>query len=131
MKCRHTVPDWARHVRAPDEVPPIFAACALLVKAGEPADDPRIIACGFWGRQPECPVYEGPGASVRPAAEAVSEPLAAELPLTPRQMAAARLTADDSARRGPLTAPMRQRRRATGAFLTLLAALALLAAWWF
>ncbi len=45
-------------------------------------------------------------------------------------MAAARLTTDDHAPRGPLTDGMRQRRRASAAFLGFLAALAVLAAWW-
>ena len=43
------------------EALPIFAACRLLVKEGEPASDPRSVACAYWGRQPECPLYDGPG----------------------------------------------------------------------
>ncbi len=130
-RCRHTAPDWAQYVRAPGEGWPIFAACQLLVKAGDPVDDPRTIACGYWGRQPECPFYEGPGAAAAEAAAAAApQPFGPEVPVTARQMAAARLTADDHAPRGPLTDGMRHRRRASAAFLGLLAALALLAAWW-
>jgi hypothetical protein len=61
MDCRHTVPDWHRYVRPTGEALPIFAACRLLVKEGEPAGDPRSIACAYWGRQRECPLYDGPG----------------------------------------------------------------------
>ncbi len=130
-RCRHTVPDWARYVRAPEEGWPILAACRLLVKEGEQVEDPRAIACGYWGRQPECPFYEGAGAVPDPpvAAAAPSAPPRRELPLTAHQLAAARLTADDAAPRGPLTDGMRQRRRATTAAFGLLAALALFAAW--
>ncbi len=60
MRCRHTVPDWHRYVQA-DQGAPIFAACRLLIQEGQPAADPRSIACGFWGRQPDCPLYDGPG----------------------------------------------------------------------
>jgi len=70
MLCRHTEPDWVRFVRDPGEGFPIFAACRLLVKAGDPADDPRTIACGYWGRQAECPLYEGPGGSAASAGSA-------------------------------------------------------------
>ncbi len=130
--CHHTEPDWARYVRAPGEGWPIFAGCRLLVKEGELADDPRTIACTFWGRQPDCPVYEGPAKPAAPAvaAEAAPAPPSVELPLTERQMAAARLPSDDYARRGPLTDAVRQRRRASGAAaLALLLALAALAFW--
>lgn len=130
-RCCHTVPDWARHVRAPEESCPIYAACRLLIQGGGQVDDPRTIACGYWGRQPECPLYEGPGVPVpQAAAETPPDPPAPEVPVTARQLAAARLTADDHAPRGPLTEGMRQRRRASAALLGLLAALALLAAWW-
>ena len=130
MKCQHTVADWARYVRAPGEAAPVFAACRLLVKAGEPVDDPRTIACGYWGRQPECPLYEGPRGPAAQAAAAIppASPLP-EVPLTAPQLAAARLTADSHAPRGPLTEGMRQRRRATTAFLGMLAAGAMVAAW--
>ncbi|HYB71745.1 MAG TPA: hypothetical protein VED18_00125 [Candidatus Sulfotelmatobacter sp.] len=130
-RCRHTVPDWARYARAPGGGWPIFAACHLLVKADDRVDDPRTIACGYWGRQPECPFYEGPGApAAPPAAPAAPESPTPDVPVTARQMVAARLTADDHAPRGPLTEGMRQRRRASAALLGLLAAMAFLAAWW-
>lgn len=61
MLCRHTVPDWHRYVRPTADALPIFAGCRLLVKEGEPASDPRSIACAFWGRQRDCPVYQGRG----------------------------------------------------------------------
>jgi hypothetical protein len=64
MLCRHTVPDWHRYVDAGAETVPIFAACRLLVKEGEPARDPRSIGCAYWGRQRECPLYEGPGGRI-------------------------------------------------------------------
>jgi len=60
MDCRHTVPDWHRYLRPAEDALPIFAACRLLVKEGEPASDPRSIACAYWGRQPDCPLYDGP-----------------------------------------------------------------------
>jgi hypothetical protein len=63
MRCRHTVADWHRFVAASEEAPPIYAACRLLIREGQPAADPRTIACGFWGRQEHCPVYEGPRAA--------------------------------------------------------------------
>jgi len=130
MLCRHTEPDWVRFVRDPGEGFPIFAACRLLVKAGDPADDPRTIACGYWGRQPECPLYEGPATAASLAvAAAPAPPEAADLPLSARQMAAARLASDDYARLGPLTEAVRQRRRASGAALALLVALAAVAVW--
>ncbi len=66
MQCRHTVPDWHRHVDASAEATPIFAACRLLLREGEQRRDPRLIACGYWGRQRECPLYEGPGATGGP-----------------------------------------------------------------
>jgi len=62
MRCRYTVPDWHRYVVSGGDAAPIFAACRLLVKEGERAADPRSIACGYWGHQPDCPVYEGPKA---------------------------------------------------------------------
>lgn len=129
--CRHTEPDWTRYVRAPGEGRPIFAGCRLLVKDGELADDPRTIACTFWGRQPDCPLYEGPARPAAPAVAAAAPALPSmELPVTERQMAAARLASDDYAGRGPLTDAARQRRRASGAAaLALLLALAALAFW--
>ncbi len=131
MRCRHTVPDWAQYVRAPGEGWPIYAACRLLVKDGEQVDDPRTIACGYWRRQPECPLYEGPGVvAAEPAPAAPPDASQPEVPVTARELAVARLTADDHAPRGPLTEGMRQRRRASAALLGLLAALAILAARW-
>jgi len=64
MRCRHTVPDWHRYVAAEEATRPVLAACRLLIKEGEPAADARAIACGFWGRQRECPVYDGPESSL-------------------------------------------------------------------
>jgi hypothetical protein len=61
MPCRHTVPDWHRYVDPAADAAPIFAACRLLVKEGAPARSPRDIRCAYWGRQRECPLYEGPG----------------------------------------------------------------------
>jgi len=127
--CVHTVPDWARYVRAPDEGPPILAACRLLVKEREPADDARTIACGYWGRQAECPLYEGPGGSAASAGSATPpDARRPEEPLTANQLRRARLAADAYAPRGPLTEVMRQHRRASTAGLALLALLAALAA---
>jgi hypothetical protein len=60
MRCRHTVPDWHRYVAAGEATRPVLAACRLLIKEGEPAADARTIACSFWGRQSECPFYDGP-----------------------------------------------------------------------
>jgi hypothetical protein len=60
MRCRHTVPDWHRYVAGGEDASPIFAACRLLIKEGERASQPQAIACTFWGRQRECPVYDGP-----------------------------------------------------------------------
>jgi hypothetical protein len=60
MRCRHTVPDWHRYVAAGEVTRPVLAACRLLIKEGEPAADARTIACSFWGRQSECPFYDGP-----------------------------------------------------------------------
>ena len=65
MLCRHTVPDWHRYVKPAVDTLPIFAGCRLLVKEGEPATDPRSIACAYWGHQRDCPVYEGPGGPAR------------------------------------------------------------------
>jgi hypothetical protein len=63
MVCRHTVPDWHRYVAPSAHGVPIFAGCRLLLEAGSAAEDPRRIACGYWGRQRECPLYAGEGAS--------------------------------------------------------------------
>jgi hypothetical protein len=61
MRCRHTVPDWHRYVAAKEDAAPILAACRLLVRDGDPVEDPRSIACTYWGHQRDCPVYDGPG----------------------------------------------------------------------
>lgn len=63
MRCRHTVPDWHRYVSAGEVARPLFAACRLLIREGEAAADARTIACTFWGRQRECPLYDGPESS--------------------------------------------------------------------
>jgi hypothetical protein len=83
MLCRHTVPDWHRYVDAGAETAPIFAACRLLVKEGEPARDPRSIGCAYWGRQRECPLYEGPGGRIGSRGGAGERRAAAEVPVAP------------------------------------------------
>lgn len=65
MICRHTVADWARYVRFPEEAE-IFAACGLLVKEGVEVKDWWNIACLFWGRQSECPFYTPMGQEAPP-----------------------------------------------------------------
>src|SRR5574341_47585 len=74
MRCRHTLPDWHRHVVPAAEAPFIFAACRLLVREGERASDPRSIACSFWGHQPDCPVYDGPGGRAETPSGGLSRP---------------------------------------------------------
>lgn len=87
MRCRHTVPDWHRYVAAEEVTRPVFAACRLLIKEGEPAPDARVIACAFWGRQRECPVYDGPESSLsghpRPARGVAADTPAAAEPVWP------------------------------------------------
>jgi hypothetical protein len=61
MRCRHTVPDWHRYVAAAEDAAPILAACRLLVQDCDRVEDPRSIACTYWGHQRDCPVYNGPG----------------------------------------------------------------------
>jgi hypothetical protein len=83
MRCRHTVPDWHRYVAAAEDARPIFAGCRLLVKEGVRAADPRSIACGYWGRQRECPLYDGPesspsGRPIQIGAVAADAPVAPE-----------------------------------------------------
>jgi hypothetical protein len=80
MQCRHTVPDWHRYVDPAADVVPILAACRLLVKEGEPARDPRGIACSYWGHQRDCPLFEGPGAVTRRQASSSERPAARDLP---------------------------------------------------
>ncbi len=81
MRCRHTVPDWHRYVAPGNDAPPIYAACRLLVREGEPASEPRAIACAYWGRQESCPLYEGPRTSAAGRSEAVSGALPADVPV--------------------------------------------------
>jgi len=80
MHCRHTVPDWHRYVDPSADVVPILAACRLLVKEGEPARDPRGIACTYWGHQRDCPLFEGPGAMARTPASGGERPAARDVP---------------------------------------------------
>jgi len=81
MLCRHTVPDWHRYVDAAADAAPIFAACRLLVKEGEPARSPQAVACAYWGRQRECPLYEGPGGRIAGREGRVPRPAATEVPV--------------------------------------------------
>jgi hypothetical protein len=83
MDCRHTVPDWHRYVRPTGEALPIFAACRLLVKEGESANDPRSIACAYWGRQRECPLYDGPGVQRRDQSRPGVWTASREIPVDP------------------------------------------------
>lgn len=83
MDCRHTVPDWHRYVRPTGEALPIFAACRLLVKEGELASDPRSVACAYWGRQPECPLYDGPGVQRRDQPRRGAWAASQEVPVDP------------------------------------------------
>jgi len=83
MDCRHTVPDWHRYVRPTEDAVPIFAACRLLVKEGEAAGDPRSIACAYWGRQRECPLYDGPGLRAMGQADPIRRPASPEVPVDP------------------------------------------------
>lgn len=81
MLCRHTVPDWHRYVDPGAGPVPIYAACRLLVKEGEAARDPRAISCAYWGRQRECPLYEGPGGRSPGRGERGRRPVAADVPV--------------------------------------------------
>ncbi len=81
MLCRHTVPDWHRYVDAAADAAPIFAGCRLLVREGEPARSPRAIACGYWGRQRECPLYEGPGERIAGQERRLPQPAPADVPV--------------------------------------------------
>lgn len=80
VRCRHTVPDWHQHVAPDAEHAAIYAACRLLLREGEPAADARTIACGYWGRQEACPLYEGPRAAGGPA-PGEARPAAADIPV--------------------------------------------------
>ena len=81
MQCRHTVPDWHRYVNPAADAVPIMAACRLLVKEGEPASDPRSIACAYWGQQRDCPLYDGPGGPARPVKAGGARTPAGEVPV--------------------------------------------------
>jgi hypothetical protein len=81
MRCRHTVPDWHRYVMPSGDAAPIFAGCRLLVKEGEPAGDPRSIACAFWGHQRDCPLYDGPEAPTQAQSGAAGRSHPAEVPV--------------------------------------------------
>jgi len=83
MRCRHTVPDWHRYVAAGEDVRPIFAACRLLVKEGERARDPQSVACAYWGRQRDCPLYEGPESRPTSLSARASAAAAADVPVAP------------------------------------------------
>ena len=83
MQCRHTVPDWHRYVAGGEDAPPIFAACRLLIKEGERARQPQSVACAFWGRQRECPVYDGPEPRRADGPAGSIAPGAADMPVTP------------------------------------------------
>lgn len=83
MQCRHTVPDWHRYVDPEGVRLPIFAGCRLLVKEGERVGDPRGIACAYWGRQRECPLYEGPGERIAAAPLPPQQAPDPEAPLPP------------------------------------------------
>lgn len=86
MLCRHTVPDWHRYVDPGAETVPIYAACRLLVKEGEATRDPRAIRCGYWGRQRECPLYEGPGGRGAIRGDARERPATADVPVAPDEV---------------------------------------------
>ncbi len=81
VRCRHTVPDWHRYAGFSGEEPAIFAACRLLVREGEARREPRSIACGYWGRQDECPLFEGPGGLARPGTIGTGRPTLADVPV--------------------------------------------------
>jgi hypothetical protein len=81
MQCRYTVPDWHRYVNPAADAVPIMAACRLLVKEGEPASDPRSIACAYWGHQRDCPLYDGPGARANPARDVGARTPGGEVPV--------------------------------------------------
>lgn len=82
MQCRHTVPDWHRYVDPTTDAPPILAACRLLVKEGERASVPRSIACGYWGHQRDCPLYDGPGAAANSRTGRIAWPASTDVPVS-------------------------------------------------
>lgn len=81
MQCRHTVPDWHRYVDPEGDAAPIFAGCRLLVHGGEPARDPRSIACAYWGHQGDCPLFEGPRAAARTRPKAAGRRASTDVPV--------------------------------------------------
>jgi hypothetical protein len=81
MRCRHTVPDWHRYVAAKEDAAPILAACRLLIQDGDRVKDPRSIACSYWGRQRDCPLYDGPGQVPRTSPTSGNGPAAPDEPL--------------------------------------------------
>lgn len=81
MQCRHTVPDWHRYVDPEGDAAPIFAACRLLAREGERVRDPRSIACAYWGRQRDCPLFEGPGARAGKPAEGAGRSPSTDVPV--------------------------------------------------
>ncbi len=82
MRCRHTVPDWHRFVVAGEDARPIFAACRLLLTEGERVADPGRIACTYWGRQPCCPVYDGPPVAADTRASKPLDVVTGDVPVT-------------------------------------------------
>jgi hypothetical protein len=81
MQCRHTVADWHRYVDPGGVTAPIFAACRLLIKEGEQPRDPQGIACAYWGRQGQCPLYEGPGGRIGSPPVTAGPSSSAEMPI--------------------------------------------------
>jgi len=81
MQCRHTVPDWHRYVDPARDAVPIFAACRLVVREGELARDPRSIACGYWGHQRDCPLFDGPGAAAGTLPRDAERPPSRDVPV--------------------------------------------------
>jgi len=86
MRCRHTVPDWHRYADVGEDARPIFAACRLLVKEGERARDLRGIACAYWGRQRDCPLYDGPESRRDSQSIRAIDAAATDLPVTPESV---------------------------------------------
>lgn len=87
--CRHTVPDYHKHLDPAAVAPAIFAGCDLLITPGRLATDGMAIGCQYWGRQPACPYYETPADSPPRFAPgsgfvALAEPVAEATP-TPQE----------------------------------------------
>jgi len=70
-------------VAAKEDAAPILAACRLLVQDGDRVEDPRSIACAYWGHQRDCPVYNGPGQAPGKPPTRGSGPAAPDEPLAP------------------------------------------------